>query len=149
MEIEEAAHSASVPRRPKQIAVSHQAIGERIKRLRQDRGLTQVELARQLQITQSNLSAIERAARGVTVNQVVRIAKALAASTDEILLDHKAPDSGQRPGKKLMRRLRRVEELTPADQRILLQLLDGLLIHREAKRRRQAARTPAKNHRVA
>jgi transcriptional regulator with XRE-family HTH domain len=139
-----------LPRQPKQIVVSHQQIGERIKLLRQDQGLTQVALAKRLELTQSNLSAIERGARGVTVNQVVRIAKALGASTDEILLDRKAPETGKRPAKKLMRHLRRVDDLTEADQRILLQLLDGLLMQRAAKsRRREALKSQAKDSRVA
>jgi transcriptional regulator with XRE-family HTH domain len=131
-----------VPRKPKHTVISPKDIGQRIKLLRQDRGMTQMELAAQLDISQSNLSAIERGARGVTVNQLVRIAKALGASTDDVLFDTKAPEPGTRPGKKLMRRLRRVQELTESDQRILLQLLDGLLMRREEKRRRLQARAP-------
>jgi transcriptional regulator with XRE-family HTH domain len=137
-----------VPKRPKQIVISPKEVGQRIKLLRQDRGMTQVELAARLELSQSNLSAIERGARGVTVNQLVRIANGLGASSDEILFDKKAPETGARPRKKLMRRLRRVEELTEADQRILLQLLDGLLMRREAKRRRLQARQ-SKGSRVA
>ncbi len=131
-----------MPRPPKHTVISPKDIGQRMKLLRQDRGMTQIELADQLDISQSNLSAIERGARGVTVNQLVRIAKALGASTDDILFDTKAPEPGARPGKKLMRRLRRVEELTEGDQRILLQLLDGLLMRREEKRRRLQTRSP-------
>lgn len=158
MEISRALHSAwrvtlkgedAVPRRPKQIVVSHQEIGERIKLLRQDKGMTQVELAKRLEITQSNLSAIERGVRGVTVNQVVRLARGLGASTDDILFDQKGPEAGKRPAKKLMRRLRHVEELTEADQRILLQLLDGLLMRREERRRRLALGRPTKDSGVA
>ena len=148
MEIENGRDSApgpppregQVPRRPKQVVISHEQVGQRLRLLRQDRGLSQVELALKLELSQSNLSAIERGARGVTVNQVVRIARALGASTDEILLDREAPEAGNRPGKKLMRRLRRIEELSDGDQRIILQLLEGLLTHREEKRRRAAKR---------
>jgi transcriptional regulator with XRE-family HTH domain len=90
-----------------------------------------------LDITQANLSAIECGRRGVTIHQIVKIAQALRASTDEILLADKAPEPGKRPRRRLMRRLQRIEELPPSDQKILLQLLDGLLEHREEKRRRQ------------
>lgn len=150
MEISRALHSASlereatVPRRPKQIVVSYRDIGERIKVLRQERGMTQVELARRLEITQSNLSAIERGARGVTVNQVVRLAKALGVSTDEILLAEKAPRPGRRPKKRLMQRLLRVQELSESDQRILLQLLEGLLMRHERKMARRTAKQTSK-----
>jgi transcriptional regulator with XRE-family HTH domain len=131
-----------VPRQPKQFVISYKDIGQRIKLLRQDRGMTQVELAAQLKISQSNLSAIERGARGVTVNQLVRITRALGASTDDILSDTKAPEPGARPRKKLMHRLRRVQELAEGDQRILLKLLDGLLMRREERQRRLQARPP-------
>lgn len=129
-----------MPRPPKHTVISLKEIGQRMKLLRQDRGLTQIELASQLEISQSNLSAIERGSRGLTVNQLVRIAKALRATTDEILFDTKAVEPAVRPSKKLMQRLRRVHELSQGDQRILLQLLDGLLSHREEKRRRLQAR---------
>ncbi len=126
-----------MPSPPKHTVVAYRDIGIRIKLLRQERGVTQVELGRRLQMTQSNLSAIECGRRGITIHQVVKIAQALRASTDEILIAEKAPESGRRPRRRLMRRLQRIEELPPSDQKILLQLLDGLLEHREEKKRRQ------------
>jgi len=120
----------------KQVVVSHLDIGGRIKLLRQERGMTQVELAQRLEITQSNLSAIERGVRGVTVNQIVRIAKALHASTDEILLAEKAPAPGARAKKRLMRRLLRIRELKDKDQRILLELLDSFVLAAQKKQER-------------
>jgi transcriptional regulator with XRE-family HTH domain len=129
-----------VPSPPKHVVVSIKDIGARIKLLRQERGLTQVELGRKLGITQANLSAIECGRRGVTIHQVVKIAQGLRVSTDEILLADKAPEPGRRPRRRLMRRLQRMEELPPSDQKILLQLLDGLLEHREEKRRRAMTR---------
>jgi transcriptional regulator with XRE-family HTH domain len=130
----------ALPRRPKQVVVSHLDIGGRIKLLRQERGFTQVELAQRLEITQSNLSAVERGVRGVTVNQIVRIAKALHASTDEILLAEKAPAPGPHTKKRLMRRLLKIHELKDKDQRILLELLDSFVLASQ-KRRQERARS--------
>lgn len=124
---------APLAKRPNQIVVTKKEIGARIKLLRQERGLTQVELGERLDMTQPNLSAIERGARGVTVHQVVRIAKALAVSTDQILLAEKAPAPGRRPKKGLMRRLERLAELNARDQRIIVQILDGFLPRGEEK----------------
>ena len=112
-------------KKPNQLVVSKKDIGLRVRLLRQQQGLTQVELADRLDMTQSNLSAIERGARGVTVHQVVRIAMALRASTDEILLADKAPEPERRPSKRLMKRLQRIVELPDRDQRLILQLLEG------------------------
>lgn len=117
----------AMAKRPNQTVVSKKEIGERIKLLRQEQGMTQVQLSEILDMTQSNLSAIERGVRGVTVHQVVRIAKALRVSTDQILLAEKAPTSAGRPKKRLMRRLLRIQELKDRDQKILLDLLDSFV----------------------
>jgi transcriptional regulator with XRE-family HTH domain len=130
------AEERSLPQPPKRV-VSNKEIGQRLKLLRQERGTTQEDLAEALGMTQPNISAIERGARGATLHQVIRFAKALGVSTDEILLREKAPTPGKRPRKRLMRQLQRIEELPRADQKMLLQLLDGLLKHREEKKRRQ------------
>ncbi len=132
-------------KRPNQVVVSNKEVGQRLKLLRQDRGLTQVQLAEQLEISQSNLSAIERGARGVTLNQVVRIARGLDASLDEILLDGKPSEAGQRPSRRLMGRLRQVAELNDSDQRILLQLIEGMLMRREERRRKTSAAREKRN----
>jgi transcriptional regulator with XRE-family HTH domain len=133
-----------VAKKPNQLVVSKTEIGARVRLLRQQQGLTQVELAARLDMTQSNLSAIERGARGVTVHQVVRIAKALRASTDEILLHGEAPEPTRRPKKRLMKRLQRIEELPDRDQRIVLQLLEGLVMrHQERALRRPKHEKPS------
>jgi transcriptional regulator with XRE-family HTH domain len=124
---------SAVAKKPNQLVVSKKDIGLRVRLLRQQQGLTQVELADRLDMTQSNLSAIERGVRGVTVHQVVRIALALRASTDEILLADKAPEPERRPSKRLMKRLQRIVELPDRDQRVILQLLDGFVTHQQQK----------------
>jgi len=129
-----------VAKKPNQLVVSKKEIGLRVKLLRQQQGLTQVELAKRLDMTQSNLSAIERGARGVTVHQVVRLALALRASTDEILLADKAPVLERRPSKRLMKRLQRIAELPDRDQRIILQLLDGFVTHHERTAKAHASK---------
>jgi transcriptional regulator with XRE-family HTH domain len=149
-----------VAKKPNQTVVSKQDIGLRIKLLRQGQGLTQIELGERLEMTQSNLSAIERGIRGVTVHQVVRVAKALGVATDEILMAEKAPPPGRRPRKRLMKRLQRIQEIPERDQRIVLQLLEGLLMRHQEKLHPRAvkqrtptaseqSRKPAKDSRVA
>jgi transcriptional regulator with XRE-family HTH domain len=130
-----------VAKKPNQLVVSKKDIGLRVRLLRQQQGLTQVELAERLDMTQSNLSAIERGARGVTVHQVVRIAMALRASTDQILLADKAPALERRPSKRLMKRLQRIVDLPDRDQRIILQLLDGFVTHQQEKLLRRTGKT--------
>lgn len=124
-------------KKPNQVVVSKRDIGQRIRSLRQQLQMTQVELSERLDMTQSNLSAIERGARGVTVHQVVRIAKALGASTDEILVGENVPTPRKSlRHRRLLQQLQRVEQLPDSDRRVLLQILAGMLKHRQERRAR-------------
>ena len=66
-------------------AFSKKELGERVRALRIQKGLTQVELAKKLGMTQSNISELERGIRGLTIRHVLKLANILSASTDEIL----------------------------------------------------------------
>jgi hypothetical protein len=71
---------------------------------------------------------MERGIRGLTVHQVVKLAKALDVTADEIL---SGPNGRQEPTRprslKLLRRLRRIEQLPDPRQRAVLKVLDALL----------------------
>jgi transcriptional regulator with XRE-family HTH domain len=117
-----------VPGRPKKTVVSRKDLGERIRTLRRQRDLTQGELAAALGVTQSNVSAIERGARGITIHQVVQLATILRAATDEIL--------GRKPiaeedalirDRRFRRRLQRIDQLPKRDQQALLRTIDAFL----------------------
>lgn len=116
-----------VPPPPKSVAISKSEIGRRVQSLRRERGMTQAELATMLDAHVQSVSQIERGVRGLTVQQVVRLARALGVPTDSILGDAKkgAPKSPRINGR-LLRHLRRIEELPAAKQKALLEILDGL-----------------------
>lgn len=121
---------ARLPRPPKHTVFSKKEVGGRIRTLRQARGLTQVDLAETLEITQSNLSAIERGVRGLTVHQVVKLAHALRSTTDEILSPAKATAKGDQDtlkDRRFLRRLQKVDQLPERDQQALLRTLDAFL----------------------
>ncbi len=117
-----------MPQRPKYVLVKKEDVGQRLRAIREARDITQVKLAALLGIDQSNVSAIERGIRGLTIHQVVKLAKALQVSTDEILM----PINGDRQRRalasvKLLRRLQRIESLPETKQRAVLKVLDALL----------------------
>lgn len=109
-------------------AFSKKELGERVRTLRIQKGLTQVELAKKLGMTQSNISELERGIRGLTIRHVLKLANILSASTDEILLASSSTPNG-RPSVslKVLRRAQRIQELPPSKQRAVLELLDALL----------------------
>ena len=67
--------------------LDYQALGERIRRIRKSRGMTQNHLAELVGIDTSNISHIERAASKVSLATLVGIANALECSVDDLLCD--------------------------------------------------------------
>lgn len=60
-------------------------IGERIQYLREEKNLTQAELAKLLNISKSSLSSYEQNARRPSVDTVIQIAKFFNVTSDYIL----------------------------------------------------------------
>lgn len=123
-----------VPQPPKYVLVKKEEVGQRVRAIREARDITQVRLAEILGIDQSNISAIERGVRSLTIHQVVKLSKALKVSTDEILL----PPNGARQKRvlasvKVLRRLQRIESLPEGKQRAVLKVLDALLEQQGAR----------------
>lgn len=60
-------------------------LGERLKKLRQEKGMSQGDIARKLGVHRSYISGIERGVRNPTVKNVERIAEALGVSPHMLL----------------------------------------------------------------
>jgi transcriptional regulator with XRE-family HTH domain len=118
-----------MPTPPKNVVVSKKELGKRLRTLRQERRITQVELAKMLGVQQTNISAVERGVRGLTIHQAVKLAQALRVSTDEILLGKRA-DRENKNGlldRRFVRRLQRIGRLSQRDKQALLRNLDNFL----------------------
>jgi DNA-binding XRE family transcriptional regulator len=59
--------------------------GENIKRLREDKNMTQEDLAQILGVTSSNISQIESGDRGLNISKAQKIAQALGVTIDELV----------------------------------------------------------------
>lgn len=64
-------------------------IGERIKTIRQEKGLSQYELAKRADISQSFLSYIEKGEKSPTVRTLEKITKAVEIPLEELVEDHR------------------------------------------------------------
>jgi len=62
-------------------------IGENISRIRQDKGLTQAEVAEKAGITQAYLSQIENSLRSMDVKTADKIAAALGVTLNDLMND--------------------------------------------------------------
>ncbi len=109
-------------------AEASETVGQRLARLRKERGWTQVELAERLGIIQSLISDYERDRLRMNPAMVVRFAAALEITTDELLQpkDAQAP-LRHKPSLRVLRRLERIERLPLHQQNTLLKTIDGFL----------------------
>ena len=103
------------------------SLGERFARLRKEKGYTQIELAKKIGITQVLLSAYERGCIRPNYEVIISFSQALGVTTDE-LLGVKGPQTAStKPSLKILRRLNKIEQLPPSQQRALLQTIDNFL----------------------
>ncbi len=102
-------------------------IGERIARLRKERGITQVEMAEQLGLSQPVVSDYERGALRLHGELIARLTKILRVSADEILgLEKKSTARGPRDTA-IARRLRDIDKLSKRDRDALARTIDAFL----------------------
>lgn len=101
--------------------------GQRLSQIRKSRGMTQAELGEAVGVSNRVIAYYEADGAQPPGAMLVDLAKALRVSTDQ-LLGLKAPKDKRSPRTaRLLKRLQKVEQLPPADQRVILKLVDGLL----------------------
>ena len=116
-----------MPLPPKEVVMPKRDIGERVRRVRQAKGFTQARLAETLGTRDTNVSNIERGIRGLTVQQLVRLCKALKIPSDEILGLKESRSNGHIHDRRFLLRLQQIDKLSKRQKQALLQTLDTFL----------------------
>jgi transcriptional regulator with XRE-family HTH domain len=111
---------------------STRAIGERLARFRKERGITQVEMAELLGVSQPNVSDYERGELRLHGEMLIKLARVLRVSADEILGLHQSPPARAPRDRRLLRRLQDVDRLSKRDRQALLRTLDAFLSKAQA-----------------
>lgn len=107
--------------------LSKESVGQRIARIRKERGYTQVELADRIGIIQALVSDYERDRLRLNADMAVRFALALEVTTDELLGLRPSSGRGKKASRKVLRRLEQIESLSPHQQATLLKTIDTFL----------------------
>jgi len=106
-------------------------LGARIAELRKTHGLTQVQLAEALKLTQQMIASYEVGRRRVPVSLLPAIAHALAVSV-EVLIGQKEATPGKRgPAPKLQQQMERIQRLPKAKQRFVMEMIDTVLAQQD------------------
>jgi transcriptional regulator with XRE-family HTH domain len=102
-------------------------LGTRIAALRKDQGMTQVQLAELLDLTQQMIASYEVGRRRVPVSLLPQIASTLAVSLEDLIGKKDAQPPRRGPAPKLQLQIERIQQLPRAKQRFVIEMLDTVL----------------------
>ncbi len=77
-----------------EININCKKIGERIRKLRIQKGISQIELAKAIEVSQTHMSNIEKGNTGISLWTAVKISRALDCSIDSFA-DEERYDNGK------------------------------------------------------
>jgi transcriptional regulator with XRE-family HTH domain len=107
--------------------VFFQQLGARIAALSKDQGMTQVQLAEILGLTQQMVASYEVGRRRVPVSLLPQIAETLAVSLEELIGKKDVQPAKRGPAPKLQQQIERIQRLPRAKQRFVIEMLDTVL----------------------
>jgi transcriptional regulator with XRE-family HTH domain len=101
-------------------------LGARLAELRQQRGLTQAEVATRLGVSQQTVNSFEKGRRRVPVSTLPDLAELLEVSIEQLIEGERAaPKRG--PASKLQRQLEQIKKLPRSKQRFVIEMLDTVI----------------------
>lgn len=104
------------------------AFGERLAQQRKTQGLTQVQLAEALGVSQQAVTAYESGQRRVPISSLPLLAQVLGTTMEALIGASSTRSAGKRgPAPKLQQQLEQVSRLPKAQQKFVSQMLDTVL----------------------
>lgn len=105
---------------------------ENLKRARENRGLSQEELARCVNIQGSHVSRYERGQVKPSIDVLMKFAEALEISVDSLVFDDPGTIEQDRIlDRSALERLKRIQQLTTPDKKLVIEFLDAFLTKRQ------------------
>jgi len=104
-----------------------ESLGQRLARLRKEKGFTQIELAERIGTIQAIISDYERDKLRPNPDMIIRFALALDVTADECLGLKPSTAKAQKLDRRFLRRLQLIEKLPKRDQDALLRTIDAFL----------------------
>lgn len=102
--------------------------GQRLRRLRLARGMTQAALGAQVGLSQRMVAYYEVQGGVPSAELLRRFADALSVSTDTLLgrSERRRSPAAEEINARIWRRLKRIEELPPHDRKAILKMIDAM-----------------------
>ena len=102
-------------------------VGQKIALLRKQKNMTQVELARKLNISQAMITAYETGRKGISLSRLIELADIFEVSPDDILGCTISEDKRRGPISKLDKQLELIKQLPSTEKKAISTVLDMAL----------------------
>jgi transcriptional regulator with XRE-family HTH domain len=107
-------------------------IGERIKKVREARGLSQKEVASMIKMDQSQYSKLEKDRTDPSVSTLAKVAKALGTQLSDLFADDLLRDVNSYD-KSLMEKISLIDSLDEDEKKSIFKIIDGLSSKKKMK----------------
>jgi transcriptional regulator with XRE-family HTH domain len=104
-------------------------LGARVAELRKAQGITQIQMAEALGVSQQTINSYEVGRRRIPVSTLPILASLLTTSIDELLLGEKGKKASNKrgPTSKLQQQMERVSLLPRAKQKFVMEMIDTVI----------------------
>jgi transcriptional regulator with XRE-family HTH domain len=109
-------------------------IGKIIKQIREEKGLTQQQLAELINMHRSNYSKVESGERDLSIEAINKVAKFFGMTIDQLVnFDGHIPDEVTVEDKTLMEQVKLIQELEPEEKSMVFKMIDTFLTKKKFK----------------
>jgi transcriptional regulator with XRE-family HTH domain len=109
-------------------------IGKVIKKIREEKGLTQLQIAELIHMHRSNYSKVESGERDLSIESINKIAKYFGMSIDELVnFNGNIPNEVTTEDKTLMEQVKLIQELEPEEKNMVFKMIDTFLTKKKFK----------------
>lgn len=109
-------------------------IGKIIKKIREERSLTQQQIAELIHMHRSNYSRVETGERDLSIEAINKIARYFGMSIDELVnFNGKMPNEVTVEDKSLLEQVKLMQELDPEEKNMVFKMIDTFLTKKKFK----------------
>lgn len=110
------------------------SLGQNIKKIREDKNLTQQQIAELIHMHRSNYSKIESGQREISVDALNKVARYFGMTIDQIVnFDGAVPQEITVEDKTLMEQVKMIQELEPEEKNMVFKMVDTFLTKKKFK----------------
>lgn len=109
-------------------------VGENIRKIREDKGFTQQQIADLVGMHRSNYSKVETAQRELSINALAKVAKFFDLSIDELVnFEGIMPKEVTIEDKTTLEQVKLIGQLEPEDKNMVFRLIDTIVTKQKFK----------------